>query len=151
MKQVGSVYRSFSLPPSERQVLGADLNCSESRSDVRFGSSSTQPGDATYPCTSASPRKRTNSRRLRYVRLVPKAAASRCSKKVHSGRTSRLIKSKACPTQNLVDIIGGTPPQVRDVWSVGHQAARFDVFPETVYRWQPRGSRQPSGKAGAAL
>jgi hypothetical protein len=26
----GSVYFTFSLPPSEREVLGADLNCSES-------------------------------------------------------------------------------------------------------------------------
>src|SRR5438128_6999610 len=30
-KQSGSVYRTFSLPPGDRQVLGADLNCSESR------------------------------------------------------------------------------------------------------------------------
>ena len=33
------------------------------------------------------------------------------------------------PAQNLVDIVGGAPEQVREVWSIGHQTARFDVLP----------------------
>jgi hypothetical protein len=31
--------------------------------------------------------------------------------------------------QNLVHHFGGAPPQGREVWSVGHQASSFDVFP----------------------
>src|SRR5262245_42730016 len=46
------------------------------------------------------------------------------------------------PTQNLVDIVGGEPEQVRDVRSIGHQTARFDEFPRAVHRWQARGQRQ---------
>jgi glycerol uptake facilitator-like aquaporin len=37
----------------------------------RLGSSATDAAEATRPCTSASPRKRTNSRPLGYVRFVP--------------------------------------------------------------------------------
>ena len=47
--------------------------------------------------------------------------------------------------QNLINVVAGAPELIRQV------CVRFDVFLETVYRWQPRGSRQPSGKAGAAL
>ena len=32
------------------------------------------------------------------------------------------------PAQNLVDIVGGAPEQVREVRSIGHQASRFDVL-----------------------
>jgi hypothetical protein len=41
-KLFGSVYRTFSLPPGEWQVLGADLNCSEStqRRPTRAGQNS---------------------------------------------------------------------------------------------------------------
>src|ERR1700674_3678301 len=31
------------------------------------------------------------------------------------------------PAQNLVDIVGGAPEQVREVWPIGHQTSRFDV------------------------
>jgi hypothetical protein len=40
------------------------------------------------------------------------------------------------PAQNLVDIVGGAPKQVRDVCSIGHQTTRFDVGPLTVQRRQ---------------
>src|SRR5450759_1584790 len=33
------------------------------------------------------------------------------------------------PAQNLVDIVGGAPKQVRDVCSLGHETTRFDVGP----------------------
>src|SRR5262245_64202993 len=33
------------------------------------------------------------------------------------------------PPQNLVHEVSGAPEQVREVWSVGHQAARFDDWP----------------------
>src|SRR5262249_53199441 len=46
------------------------------------------------------------------------------------------------PTQNLVDITSRAPEQVREVWSVGHQTARFDVLPKAVYRRQSGGQRQ---------
>ena len=46
------------------------------------------------------------------------------------------------PAQNLVDIIGGAPEQVREVRSIGHQTSRFDELPKTVHRWQSRGQRQ---------
>ena len=46
------------------------------------------------------------------------------------------------PAQNLVDIVGGAPEQVREVWSIGHQTSRFDVLPKTVHRRQSRGERQ---------
>ena len=44
--------------------------------------------------------------------------------------------------QNLVDIVGGAPEQVREVRSIGHQTSRFDVLPKAVHRRQSRGQRQ---------
>src|SRR5215472_12030721 len=38
------------------------------------------------------------------------------------------------PTQNLVDKVASTPEQIWEVWSIGHQAARFDVVPRPVHR-----------------
>src|SRR6516162_679531 len=46
------------------------------------------------------------------------------------------------PTQNLVDKVGGAPKHVREVWSIGHQTARFDKLPKAVYRRQSGGQRQ---------
>src|SRR5262249_24931942 len=31
--------------------------------------------------------------------------------------------------QNLVDIVGGAPEQVREIWTIGHQTSRLDVLP----------------------
>lgn len=41
-------------------------------------------------------------------------------------------------SQNLVDQFGGTPEQVRIVWSIRHKTARLDVLPAIVDRWQSR-------------
>src|SRR5947209_13321486 len=38
------------------------------------------------------------------------------------------------PAQNLVDIVGGVPEQVREVWSIRHQTSRFDEFLKAVHR-----------------
>ena len=46
------------------------------------------------------------------------------------------------PAQNLVDIVGGAPEQVREVRSIGHQTSRFDKFPKAVHRRQSRAQRQ---------
>src|SRR6266566_354171 len=40
------------------------------------------------------------------------------------------------PTQNLVNQVGRAPEQVRDVCSIGHEAARFDVGLLTMQRRQ---------------
>ena len=45
-------------------------------------------------------------------------------------------------TQNLVDIVTGAPEQVREVYSIGHQTSRFDIFAMAVHRRYPRGKRQ---------
>ena len=45
-------------------------------------------------------------------------------------------------TQNLIDIIGGAPVQVREVCSIGHQTCRFDELPKPMHRWQSRAQRQ---------
>jgi hypothetical protein len=45
------------------------------------------------------------------------------------------------PAQNLVDKLGSTPKQVRVVWSIRHQTARFDIFATPVHRRYPRGRR----------
>src|SRR5262249_62210690 len=42
------------------------------------------------------------------------------------------------PAQNFVHKLSGTPEQVRKVGSIGHQASCFDIFLDTVHRWQPR-------------
>src|SRR6516162_10523352 len=47
-----------------------------------------------------------------------------------------------CPAKNLVDIVGGAPPQIWEVRSVGHQPSRFDRVPRSRHRRQPRGERQ---------
>src|SRR5208283_3366249 len=44
--------------------------------------------------------------------------------------------------ENLVDKIAGAPEQVREICSIRHQSARFDEFPKTGHRRQPRGERQ---------
>src|SRR5262245_211787 len=46
------------------------------------------------------------------------------------------------PTQNLVDIVGGAPEQVGEVWSIGHQTSCFDVVPRPVHRRKSRADRQ---------
>src|SRR5262245_36925521 len=38
------------------------------------------------------------------------------------------------PAQNLIDVVGSAPEQVREVWSIGHQATRFDVVPRPMHR-----------------
>src|SRR5262249_51440311 len=38
------------------------------------------------------------------------------------------------PAQNLVDIVGGAAIPVFEVWSIGHQATRFDVVPNALHR-----------------
>src|SRR5438067_6389231 len=58
---------------------------------------------------------------------------------------SRLLDRKVAwlrSAQNLVDIVGGAPVQVRLVWSIGHQTSRFDGLPGGVARRQSRGQRQ---------
>ena len=36
--------------------------------------------------------------------------------------------------QNLVDIVGGAPVQVKEVWSIGDQTCRFDEVPIPMHR-----------------
>src|SRR5262249_55169212 len=43
--------------------------------------------------------------------------------------------------QNFVDELGGAPPEVREVWPVGHQTTRFDEIPAAVHRRQSRRAR----------
>src|SRR5262245_27715538 len=45
-------------------------------------------------------------------------------------------------TQNLIDVIGGTPKQVRIVCSEGHQPSPFDILPSPVHGRQPRADGQ---------
>src|SRR5439155_11188351 len=44
--------------------------------------------------------------------------------------------------QNLVDIVGGAPEQVREVWSIRHQTSSVDVLALTEHCWQARVLRQ---------
>jgi hypothetical protein len=43
-------------------------------------------------------------------------------------------KSWGGSDQNLVDIVGGAPELVREVWSIGDQTCRFDVVPIPMHR-----------------
>ena len=44
--------------------------------------------------------------------------------------------------QDLVHVSGGTPSQIREVWTVRHEAPSLDVYPSRMYRGQPaRGHR----------
>ena len=38
------------------------------------------------------------------------------------------------PAQNLVDILGGAPEQVREVWAVGHETPGLDIFAQIENR-----------------
>src|SRR6202022_5084122 len=38
---------------------------------------------------------------------------------------------------DLVDVAGGSAKQVCEICSVGHEAARYDLFPISIKRWQP--------------
>ena len=40
--------------------------------------------------------------------------------------------------QDLVDVVGGAPEQVRIIWSIGHQTARFDEVARVCDRRQQR-------------
>src|SRR5450755_4149039 len=44
--------------------------------------------------------------------------------------------------QNLVDIVRGAPKQIRHVWPIGHQTARFGKLSKAVHGRQPRPERQ---------
>src|SRR5215467_8797261 len=55
----------------------------------------------------------------------------------HEIELGRLLDRKVGwlrPTQNLVDKLASTPEQIWEVWSIGHQASRFDVVPRPVHR-----------------
>src|SRR5262249_43611250 len=44
--------------------------------------------------------------------------------------------------QNPVDVVCGSPKQVGQVWSIGHQTSHFDILARAVHRRQPRAQRQ---------
>src|SRR5262249_22039981 len=62
--------------------------------------------------------------------------------KIELGRLLDRDVGRLRPAQNLVDIVGGAPVQVREVCSIGHQASRFDVVVLAVHRRQSRAQRQ---------
>ena len=62
--------------------------------------------------------------------------------KLEFGRLLNRDFTRPRPAQNFVDIIGGAPPQIGEVGSIGHQASRFHAPLITVHRRQARGSRQ---------
>src|SRR5260370_19055120 len=39
--------------------------------------------------------------------------------------------------EDLVDVAGGSAKQVCEICSVGHEAARSDLLPISINRWQP--------------
>ena len=39
--------------------------------------------------------------------------------------------------ENLVDVAGGSAKQVCEICPVGYEAARYDIFPISMKRWQP--------------
>ena len=61
---------------------------------------------------------------------------------IELGRLLDRDVSRLRPAQNLVDEVGGAPELVREVWSIGHQTARFNVLPSAVHRRQSRAHRQ---------
>jgi hypothetical protein len=46
------------------------------------------------------------------------------------------------PAQNLVDVIGSSPKQVREVWPKRNQPSCFDIVPRAVHRRQSRANRR---------
>src|SRR4030095_11439293 len=44
--------------------------------------------------------------------------------------------------QNLVDVSGGTPEQVRKARAIGHQGPGLDILPKAIHRRQPARGRQ---------
>jgi len=64
---------------------------------------------------------------LAVVRLMTRSNLVGCS----TGRSAGFA-----PAQNLVNQVGGAPEQVRIVWSIAHQPARFGLHLPTVDRRQ---------------
>src|SRR5215469_8349058 len=46
------------------------------------------------------------------------------------------------PAQNLVDVVGGAPEHIREVWSVGHETPGLDIIPGIEDRRQSPGVRK---------
>src|SRR5262249_46976047 len=61
---------------------------------------------------------------------------------VEFGRLLHWYVGRLRPAQNLVDILGGPPEKVREVWPIGHQTSRFDILPLNGNRWQSCAHRQ---------
>src|SRR5262245_31018612 len=61
---------------------------------------------------------------------------------VEFGRLLHWYVGRLRPAQNLVDILGGAPEKVREVWPIGHQTSRFDILPLNGNRWQSCAHRQ---------
>ena len=87
----------------------------------------------------------TSSARARSVRGIvetERLGGGQIDDEIEFGRLLDREVARLRPAQNLVDIVGGAPEQVREVWSIGHQTSRFDVLPKTVHRRQSRAERQ---------
>src|SRR5262249_35643043 len=61
---------------------------------------------------------------------------------VEFGRLLHWYVGRLRPAQNLVDILGGAPEKVREVWPLGHQTSRFDILALNGNRWQSCAHRQ---------
>src|SRR6266516_3748789 len=61
---------------------------------------------------------------------------------VEFGRLFHWYVGRLRPAQNLVDILGGAPEKVREVWPIGHQTSRFDILPLNENRRQSCAHRQ---------
>ncbi len=69
-------------------------------------------------------------------------AVVRLMMKSNFGRLLDRDVTRIGTAQNLVDIVGAAPVQVREVCSIGHQTSRFDVLPIPMHRWQSCAQRR---------
>src|SRR5215831_7029140 len=146
----------FSTTKLRRQPLSA-LSMLLSSTSTFSSAAKTQSGRST--CSTTSARSTPRICDLRDRRGPPGEFIDRVIRggqlQRNSMRRSRQV-ARLCPAQNLVDVVGGTPELVRNVWSLRHQTSRFDLVPIPVYRRQSRAQRRdadsdPGGFVSASV
>src|SRR5262249_47720 len=128
---------------------------------LRIVGASTAPTSMALPCRWRS-RPQHQKQTSELLHSITSSARSRNDSGMARPSALRLMTRSnllACSTgmsaglapQDFIGEVGGAPIRVRDVWSIGHQAARIDILPNAVHRWQSCSQRQGVDADAAAV
>src|ERR1700745_2461075 len=117
-RPLSPVATQHSLPSGRYPLLGPDFH--------RLDRTSLRLGDSFHHLL------RTQQERFWYSE-AERLSGGAIDDEIELGRLLDWDVARLRPAQNLVDIVGGAPELVREVWSIGDQTCRFDVVPVPMH------------------